>query len=89
MATENNNLKQPFIFLKLPAFANMAIEKLSDLNQHPAGLENLTGIEIYTTDKKKDWGSHLYYLSQFNKLTIKKPSKILLLWVLRILNRVE
>lgn len=85
MATENTKLQQPLVFLEPPAFANMVVEKLADLDQyaavnpemktyrqHIAGLENLTAIKIFTSNKKKDWGNHLSYFSQFNDVTIKK-----------------
>jgi len=85
MATANTNLPQPIIFLEPPSFANMVVEKLSDLDkydaanpeiktyrQHAAGMEKLTSIEIYTTDKKSNRGGHLNYLAQLNHITIKK-----------------
>jgi len=85
MATANINLQQPLIFLEPPAFANMVVEKLSDLDkyaaanpemktyrQHAAGMEKLTVIEIYTTDRKKKWGTHLKYLAAFGGITIKE-----------------
>ena len=88
MATANINLQQPLIFLEPPAFANMVVEKLSDLDkyaaanpemktyrQHAAGIENLTGIEIYTKDKKSKWGSHLNYVAKLNHITIKKVKR--------------
>jgi hypothetical protein len=85
MATANTNLQQPIIFLEPPAFANMVVEDLSALDkyavanpemktyrQHKTGMQKLTGIEIYTTDKKKKWGTHLKYLSQFHNSTIQQ-----------------
>ncbi len=85
MAIDNTNLQQPIIFMEPPSFANMVVEKISDMDkhaaanpemktyrQHAAGIEKLTGIEIYTTDKKSKWGTHLKYLSTFGGIIVKE-----------------
>lgn len=95
MALSNNQTKAPLFFIEPPTFANMVVDKLSDLNQyasqtpelktyrqHKLGLEKLTSIEIITTETNTKWGEALAYFKTFQGVTITegKSNKTILVF---------